>query len=218
MSDLSEEIINQCNELTLDPKRPLIISDADEVLLQFMVQFEHYLDTRDLWIDLQSFKLKGNIKYKNTDNPADVKMPDLLDSFFESETLNFQPVDEAVNSLTMLSQHAQIIILTNLPLAQRQQRIENLRNHGMDYPVIVGSGPKGPAVKWITANMTAPVFFLDDIFHNINSVADHAPKTHCIHMIADKRLRDMMGPADKASARIDDWPDAREWILQKIAL
>lgn len=217
MSDLSQDIINQCAELDLDPALPLIISDADEVLLQFMVQFEHYLDRQELWIDLQSFKLNGNIKHKGTDDPADVNMPDLLDTFFEAETLNFQPVEEAVNSLTILSEHAQIIVLTNLPLAQRGQRIENLRGHGMDYPVIVGSGPKGPAVKWITSEMAAPVFFLDDIFHNIDSVADHAPDTHRIHMIADKRLRTMMGPAKKASARIDDWPEARAWILQKLA-
>lgn len=216
MSDLSPEIIRQCSELSLNPARPLIISDADEVLLQFMVQFEHYLDKQGLWIDLQSFKLNGNIKTKGTDELADVNMPELLDRFFEAETLNFQPVDEAVESLTMLADHAQIIILTNLPLAQRDQRIENLKSHGIDYPVIVGSGPKGPAVKHITSKMTAPVFFLDDIFHNIDSVADHAPDTYCIHMIADKRLRTMMGPAKKASARIDDWADARTWILQKL--
>ncbi len=75
----------------------------------------------------------------------------------------------------MLAEHAQIVVLTNLPLAQREARQENLKQNGMDYPVIVGSGPKGPAVKWIAQNVDAPIFFLDDIFHNINSVADHAP-------------------------------------------
>ena len=41
---LSEEISNQIETLELDPDRPLVISDADEVLLQFMRQFEIYLD------------------------------------------------------------------------------------------------------------------------------------------------------------------------------
>ena len=42
----------------------------------------------------------------------------------------------------------------------------------MDYPVIVGSGLKGPAVAWLTRHIDAPVFFLDDIPHNIDSVAE----------------------------------------------
>ena len=216
MSDISNEIKQQCAEVSFDASRPLIISDADEVLLQFMVQFEHYLDKQDLWIDLQSFKLNGNIKHKGTQKQADVNMPDLLDAFFASETPHFTPVDGAAESLSMLSEHAQIVVLTNLPLAQRQARQENLKQNGMDYPVIVGSGPKGPAVKWIAQNVDAPIFFLDDIFHNINSVADHAPQTHRIHMIADQRLRKMMNAAEKASTRIDDWPVARHWILETL--
>ncbi len=81
MADISDEIKQQCAEVSFDSSRPLIISDADEVLLQFMVQFEHYLDKQDLWIDLQSFKLNGNIKHKGTQKQADVNMPDLLDAF-----------------------------------------------------------------------------------------------------------------------------------------
>ncbi len=218
MTKLSEEIIQQCNALTLDIDRPLIISDADEVLLQFMVQFEHYLDKQNLWIDLKSFKLNDNIKHKDTDDLADLNMPNLLDAFFKEETPHFKPVKGAAISLSILSEHAQIIILTNLPFEQRQARMTNLQSLDMDYPVIVGSGPKGHCVKFITKNMQAPVFFLDDIFHNINSVGEHAPDTYRIHMIADKRLRKMTEPADKASVRIDDWPAAQEWILKKLLI
>ena len=190
---LSEEISNQIETLELDPDRPLVISDADEVLLQFMRQFEIYLDRNDMWIDLSSFRLQGNIKYKGSDEAVDMKNRNIIDDFFAAETLNFSPVEGAAEALNALSKEAQIIILTNLPLAQKSERQINLSKHGMDYPVIVGSGLKGPAVKSLGEKINAPLFFLDDIPHNINSVAEYVPTSGRIHMIADPRLSKLIG-------------------------
>ena len=118
--------------------------------------------------------------------------------------------------MNALSKEAQIIILTNLPLAQKSERQINLSKHGMDYPVIVGSGLKGPAVKSLGEKINAPLFFLDDIPHNINSVAEYVPTSGRIHMIADPRLSKLIGAAEGASARIDQWPEAQAWILDKL--
>ena len=214
---LSEEISNQIETLELDPNRPLVISDADEVLLQFMRQFEIYLDRNDMWIDLSSFRLQGNIKYKGSDEAVDMTNRNIIDDFFAAETLNFSPVEGAAEALTALSKEAQIIILTNLPLAQKSERQINLSKHGMDYPVIVGSGLKGPAVKSLGEKINAPLFFLDDIPHNINSVAEYVPTSGRIHMIADPRLSKLIGAAEGASARIDQWQEAQAWILDKLA-
>ena len=213
----SEEISNQIETLKLNPDRPLIISDADEVLLQFMRQFEIYLDRNDMWIDLSSFRLQGNIKYKGSDEAVDMTNRNIIDDFFAAETLNFSPVEGAAEALTALSKEAQIIILTNLPLAQKSERQINLSKHGMDYPVIVGSGLKGPAVKSLGEKINAPLFFLDDIPHNINSVAEYVPTSGRIHMIADPRLSKLIGAAEGASARIDQWQEAQAWILDKLA-
>ena len=213
---LSEEISNQIETLELNPDRPLIISDADEVLLQFMRQFEIYLDRNDMWIDLSSFRLQGNIKYKGSDEAVDMTNRNIIDDFFAAETLNFSPVEGAAEALNALSKEAQIIILTNLPLAQKSERQINLSKHGMDYPVIVGSGLKGPAVKSLGERVNAPLFFLDDIPHNINSVAEYVPTSGRIHMIADPRLSKLIGAAEGASARIDQWQEARAWILDKL--
>ncbi|MGB1850105.1 MAG: hypothetical protein ACPHW2_04655 [Candidatus Micropelagos thuwalensis] len=214
---LSEEISNQIETLELDSDRPLVISDADEVLLQFMRQFEIYLDRNDMWIDLSSFRLQGNIKYKGSDEAVDMTNRNIIDDFFAAETLNFSPVEGAAEALTALSKEAQIIILTNLPLAQKSERQINLSKHGMDYPVIVGSGLKGPAVKSLGEKINAPLFFLDDIPHNINSVAEYVPTSGRIHMIADPRLSKLIGAAEGASARIDQWQEAQAWILDKLA-
>jgi hypothetical protein len=204
----------QLETLALDPNRPLIISDADEVLLKFMQRVEVYLESQGLWIDLQNFGLSNNIKSRATDEP--VKVPTLIDDFFAAETANIEAADGAAQSLAALSEMAQVMVLTNLPIAHKQARIDNLKGHGMDYPVVVNSGLKGPAVKWLADKINRPVFFLDDIPHNVNSVAEDAPEVHCIHFIADARLQKLIGKADGATARFDTWAETHDWIAGKI--
>ena len=215
MSDIAPEIMSQLEALTIHDARPLIITDADEVLLRFMERVEHYLDTQGLWIDLSSFALGTNIKSKDTNEP--VKVPTLIDDFFAAETAHIEAADGAADALASLSEVAQIVVLTNLPAPHREQRISNLKGHGMDYPVVVNSGLKGPAVKWLMQKTSGPVFFLDDIPHNIDSVAEHAPEVYTIHFVADPRLAKLIGEAEGATARIDVWAEAHEFIARKIA-
>ena len=215
MSTIAPEIMSQLEALSLQKDRPLIITDADEVLLRFMERVEHYLDTLGLWIDLSSFALGSNIKSKETNEP--VKVPTLIDDFFAAETAHIEAAHGAADALASLSELAQIVVLTNLPAPHREDRINNLKGHGMDYPVVVNSGLKGPAVKWLTQKTSGPVFFLDDIPHNIDSVAEHAPEVHTIHFVADPRLAKLINKAEGATARIDIWAEAHEFIAGKIA-
>jgi hypothetical protein len=208
------DILSQLETLEIDPSRPLIISDADEVLLKFMARLEYYLETKGLWIDLNNFAISGNIKSRETNEPVEV--PNMIDDFFATQTLHIDAAPGAVEAINSLSEVAQVIVLTNLPASEKQNRITNLAGHGISFPLVIGSGLKGPAVAWLAAQMQAPVFFLDDIPHNINSVAEHAPAVHRIHFIADPRLARLIGPADGASKRIDVWEEAHAWITQTI--
>ncbi|MCH1568398.1 MAG: hypothetical protein L7U47_03210 [Alphaproteobacteria bacterium] len=214
MSNIEPQIMSQLEALSLDANRPLIISDADEVLLKFMERVEVYLESLGLWIDLQNFGLTNNIKSRETNEP--VKIPTLIDDFFAAETPHIEAAEGAADMLAALSEKAQIIVLTNLPADHKQARIDNLKGHGMDYPVVVNSGLKGPAVKWLADKVGGPVFFLDDIPHNINSVAEDAPEVHCIHFIADPRLQKLIDKADGATARFDSWVETHDWIAGKI--
>ena len=214
MTPPAPEILTQLEMLDLDPSRPLIISDADEVLLRFMAQLEHFLEKQGLWIDLGNFAIRGNIKSLETNEP--VEYPDLIDEFFDAETRNIQPTSGAAQSLETLAKRAQIIVLTNLPAKNKQDRIDNLNAHGMNYPVVVGSGAKGPAVAWLNARISAPVFFLDDIPHNVDSVAKHAQEVRRIHFVADPRLAKLIGPAKGATMRIDVWNEAYDWISREL--
>ena len=46
----------------LRSRRPLLIVDADEVLLRFADGFDRFLRQRELFLDLTSYRLHGNVK------------------------------------------------------------------------------------------------------------------------------------------------------------
>ncbi|NOT42068.1 MAG: hypothetical protein HOP13_16445 [Alphaproteobacteria bacterium] len=202
----------------LDPARPLVICDADEVLLRFLAGLERFLERNGCYLDLTSFRIHGNVKYRATHEAvADETVTKLIGDFFASDTRYLEPVDGAAAALKNLSNHAQIVILSNLPESSRDARIENLVEHGMPYPVIAGKGPKGPVVKDLLGDFAQTVVFIDDLPPNLSSVATETPHVHRLHFIADPRLACLLPPAADAHRRIDDWPTAAEWIATVIA-
>ena len=203
--------------IRLDPARPLIICDADNVLLQFIEGLERFLERQDFYLDLTSFRIHGNVKHRATDEPAaDAAVGELLTSFFASQTRHLDVVPGAAAALQALSNHAQIVILSNLPDTSRAARIENLTEHGMPYPVIAGKGPKGHVVRQLIDGFSPPVVFVDDLPPHIASVAGETPHVHRLHFIADERLARLLPKAPEAHARIDTWPDAKAWIAAAI--
>lgn len=210
---IDETVIPQIDALTLERGRPLIVSDADEVLLQFMVGLERYLETQDLWIDLQSFALTGNIKRKGTNEPVPpAEMPGLLDAFFAASAHDLDVVPGAAEALAELSERAQVVILTNVPLEAKARRETCLAAQGIPFPVVANKGLKGGAVRRLAERVEAPVIFLDDIPHNLSSVAKaHAP-TRLIHFIADPRLAKLLGPAKDSHFHTTLWREAHGFI------
>lgn len=199
--------------VSLDPSRPLIICDADEVLLQFMAGLESYARTLGFYHDFSSFRIHGNIRHQANDEPLDdAAVTSLISQFFATCTRDLEPVPHASNSLASLSRHAQIIILSNLPATAREDRIDNLTRHGMPYPVIAGSGPKGSIVSGLIAGFGQPVVFIDDLPPHHTSVAQLAPHVHRLHFVADQRLARLVPPSPDAHRRIDTWPEAEHWI------
>ncbi len=217
---LHDDVARQIADLDIAPDRPIVISDADEVVLQFVAGLEVFLEeqTRPMFLDLSSFALTGNIRYRDTAEPVDaVDVKALLGSFFAQRTEHLSPVPGAAEALGALSARAQIVILSNVPLDQRDARRRSLRRHGMDFPVVANSGVKGPAVAQIVADVTAPAFFLDDIPHNITSVAQASADVVRMHFVADPRLARLVDPPEDCHFHGGDWPTAREFIEIELA-
>jgi hypothetical protein len=199
----------------INQDRPLIICDADEVLVEFIKGLERFLARQDLLLDLASFRIHGNVRHQATGHVLeDDRVTRLIDEFFASDTAVLDAVPGAAAALADLSRHATVIVLSNLPASAREARARNLAGHGMAYPVIAGSGPKGNIVKPLIAAMRAPVVFIDDLPPHHASVAGVAPHVHRLHFVADTRLARLIGPSPHAHARIDTWPEAAAWIRQ----
>ena len=204
-------------DLKLDPARPLIICDADEVLLQFILGLENFLERRDCYLDLTSFAIHGNVRRRDTGTAvANDEVTRLIAAFFDSETRVMDVVPGAAAALSELGERAQIVILSNLPESARGARAENLTSHGISYPVIAGSGPKGAIVKRLIENFAQPVVFVDDLPPHHTSVAAETPHVSRLHFVADPRLAKLLPPARDAHGRIDDWPSAKDWIAAMI--
>jgi hypothetical protein len=203
----------QILQLELDPQRPLLLCDVDEVVVHFLRGLENWLDRNGLWLDPASFALNGNIRHKSGNKPlAEDRIGPALMSFFEEETARLDMIEGAASALEKLSTHGDIVMLTNLPSRFRDARIANLRSHGIEFPVVTNSGPKGPAIAALAADHVAPVVFIDDNNGYLKSAAEHVPHTNIVHFMQDERFGRHVPHEDHVHHRTDNWPDAHAHI------
>ncbi len=201
----------------INPARPLLLLDADEVLLRFVEHLEAYLPTRGFELRLTSFQLGGNIYDLSTDARAEgTVVKDLLASFFDDCTHDVPLVDGAREAIESLKAHYDIAVLTNVPERCRDARMANLRAHGLDVPVIANRGEKGPVAAMLAGATDGPTVFVDDLPPQHASVAAHAPEVYRVHFIADPRLAPMLEKADDAHVRIDDWPTLERHLITRL--
>jgi hypothetical protein len=198
--------------LAVPRDRPLLIVDADEVLLAFVAGFDRFLRERELFLDLVSYRLHGNVKRLEDRSPLiDIEVTALLDEF-RSDLDSLNAVEHARDVLTSLSQDMALVVLTNISPAQAPARRRNLDILGFNYPLVVNNGPKGRAVRSLASRAGKPVFFVDDIPQHLSSVAQEAPDVWRIHLIGDERLKPLMPKASDAQFRAETWHDAETFI------
>jgi hypothetical protein len=192
--------------VAIDPARPLLIVDVDEVLARFMEGFETFVGRHGYEMRIDRFALFQNIYQVGSTDCVDMPTGKVLfDDFFRDGADDLMPVDGAAEALERLSADMTVIILTNAPDHGRAARIGWLRTHGLHYPMIINSGLKGPIVRDLAARTTGKVGFIDDLLPNLESVAQDAPDVLRFQMIADERLRPY-APTDPARHLwADDW-------------
>jgi hypothetical protein len=205
--------------LRLDPARPLVVVDVDEVLAMFMRGFETFLNGHGLEVRLNFFALFQNIFRPGETEHLDVAAGrKLFELFFETDVEDIDASPGAKEALEALARHASIVILTNAPPQSREPRARWLVKNGFDYPLIVNAGPKGPAVAAIKAMTAGKAAFIDDLLPNLDSVAKSAPDVATFQMVADERLRPLAYAAPDRHPRIDDWADLGPAIAAAIGV
>ena len=198
--------------------RPLLISDCDEVLLHMVKHFGDWLgDAHDIDFTPSSWELGRNMRRRNGGGaPTREEMMGFLDGFFPAEMHRQTLVPHARESLAAIAEVADIVILTNLQDQCRTHRIDQLAAFGIAHRVECNQGPKGAPVAAIAAEHGNPVtVFIDDLPMHHQSVAEHAPYVHRLHMVAEPALAPGVPHAPAAHARIDEWPEALAWITDR---
>lgn len=204
-------------EMGVDPARPLLLVDVDEVLGLFMQGFGRFLEGRGLEFRVERFALFQNIYQPGASEHLPVEEGRAhFNDFFRLGCGDMEPAPGGVEALRRLSERANVVILTNAPGAGRMARARWLGRHGLDYPLVLNDGPKGPMAAGMVAQVPGPAAFIDDLIPNLDSVAQSAPAVSRFQMVADPRLQPLAPSAPDRHPRIDDWRELRDAIEQRL--
>lgn len=204
--------------LGVDVRRPLLIVDVDEVLGLFMQGFGRFLEDRGLEFRVDRFALFQNIyRPGETEHLEIAEGKQHYEDFFRYGCGDIEPAPGAVEALARLSRTAGVVILSNAPGQARLARSRWLGRHGLDYPLILNSGVKGPLAAGLARQISGAAAFIDDLIPNLDSVAESAPQVSRYQMVADHRLRPLAPSAPDRHQRIDDWSDLAEAIEEMLA-
>jgi len=199
-------------------KRPLLITDCDEVLLHMVGHFAEWLEAEHrVRFAFETGRFSDAMTWLENGQPIELDQAWIfLDSFFRGEMHRQTLVPGAVEALGRIGEAADIVILTNLGTEAHPWRVEQLASHGIRHDVICNTGGKGAPVQWLAKRWPSSVF-VDDLAMHHASVAKHAPKVWRLHMIAEPRVAPAVPASEHAHARIDDWPTATDWILDRLS-
>jgi hypothetical protein len=194
--------------LGLSRERPLVVVDVDEVLGLFMKGFGAFLADQGYEFRVDRFALFQNIYRPGAAEHLDIaEGRKLFDLFFAEHCADLEPAPGAIAALNRLHRRAEVLILSNAPPQAERLRGEWLKRHGLEHPLILSSGPKGPMTAGLVSQTAGRSAFVDDLLPNLDSVAEHAPATATFQHVADERLRALAPAAPERHPRIDDWAE-----------
>ena len=198
--------------------RPLLISDCDDVLLHFGRHFAEWLDeAHGLVFVLDSPGFQDALRDRDGQPVPRERIWTLLDSFFAAEMHRQHIVPGAAEALRAIGEVADIVILTNIGDEHHANRVVQLERFDIRHRILCNSGGKGRPVSELIAELKpSATVFVDDLAFHHESVAKHAPEVWRVHMISEPKLAAISPPAPFAHARIDDWPSALSWILERL--
>ncbi len=217
MHNIETANANTLKQISVIKKRahPLLICDVDEVLLHFIPHLERYMNGRGVAFRETVYRLTANMFYTETgEDLPDHECLKIIYEFFESEGSKQKVVPHAAEQLERLSQHCDIVILTNLTGDQNKSVRENLlKSFGIDYPLVTNDGPKGGAVAALCAERGQhPVIFVDDSPTNIVSVGKSVPHVQLVHFVADPRFFATAGDLPNVALKSNCWIETGDFI------
>jgi hypothetical protein len=198
--------------------RPLLVTDCDEVILHMVSHFADWVaEAHDMSFDLSSAGLSRRAaRARRPAGGADRVWP-LLDGFFAGEMHRQNLVPGAAEALAEISDHADIVILTNIGDEYEAGRVEQLERFDIRHRVLCNRGGKGRPVLELIEAMGPKRDFVHRRSRRPPRIGRQPrPQVWRLHMIAEPRLAAHTPPAPHAHARIDTWDEAVPWILERL--
>ena len=177
--------------------KPLIVCDADEVIFDFMNSFEKYLHTKNLYFNWKSYALEGNILNDKNEALNKSQITNTINSFFMNKTESMSLVEGAANSLQILSEQYNIIILSNIPFKFYKKRKVALKKYGINFPFFANTGSKGKAVKYLSDIHKGKIWFIDDSPYQIKSVKLEEKNINTILFVGNSKLEALIKSKNK---------------------
>ena len=203
--------------LNINNNLPLLISDADEVIFEFMESFEEYLLLNNMYFSYKSFKLNGNIYNKKNNTPINSNnIPIIISNFFQEYAIKMPLIKGAKSALEELSKVMNIIILSNIPKDYAANRIQCLKNNNMDYAFISNEGPKAIRCSELQKLTNKKVFFIDDLPNQISSVSTNCKSIITIHFLQNKKLLKLLPDVNNCDFQSNNWESVLNFIYKNI--
>lgn len=212
LGQIVPRVLEELEEARIIRGRPLIAVDADEVLVHFASHFAEYCEERGNSFALTEYSLDSALRGPDGEALTREQILPLIWGFIDEQTRWQRAIQGAAAGLASLANDFQIVVLTNAPFKVRDQRIENLHEHGMRFPVVMNEGGKGRALQWLQDQADAPVAFVDDSPKQIASAAKHAPDVARFHLVGCEMLKPIVANSDDATHHPHDWAEAEEEI------
>lgn len=198
--------------------RPLVVSDVDDVVLQFVTPFKAFLESQGHRLLPRSFRLHGNIVGVADETPLeDGAVSGLLEAFFAAQEAWQTPFRGVADTLQRLSAGADLVLLTAMPPRHADARRRLLDRFALHYPLIAADEAKGPLVHRLHSGRRLPVAFVDDMAHNLRSVGEHVPHCLLVHLPPPVDIHQFAPPADDPARKARNWAEAEELIAAHFA-
>ncbi|HLV07698.1 MAG TPA: HAD family hydrolase [Croceibacterium sp.] len=203
-------------------RRPLVVTDCDEVLLHMVRHFRDWLgETHAIDFALNGDPFRQSFRRRDGgEELSDADKWQYLTQFFDAEMHRQTAIEGAAAALTELAREADVVVLTNLEDRYQLSRTRQLLEHGIDARVFTNQGPKGPALQRIVEEYApSRAVFIDDIANHHASAAEIAPSVSRLHFCGEPGVAPHIPCAHRAGdahARLDTWSEALPWILETL--
>ena len=189
--------------------RPLIISDVDDVILEFIEPYQRFLNARGLKFLPRSFRLTANVVRVDDETPVtEEEVQKSLHDFFDEQHAWQTPFEHVMTALPALAEEADVVFLTAMPPRFTTKRRLFLDELGLHFPMVAVETAKGPIASMIRDQHTAPVVFVDDMAHNLASVAEHLPDCLLLSLAPPSAVHAMAPKPPETARVVRDWADA----------